>query len=171
MKKWVHFLVLLVAALAFPSRSSADSFTLSVDGSSPVTVTALSFSVSSGQHPTDFVTVVIPIPDPLGTKLPSDVTGGAVIPSMTVDVFKLISGVSTLVETLEFDSDAVTTISFNTQGSNVSESVTFAYVTEIATVVGGGGGPGTSSMPEPSALTLLGIGVAGLCCLRKKQSV
>lgn len=180
MKKAVHLAALLGATLMMPALSSADSFTFSISGNPlQVPVTSFSFGVSGGSgaggigvgtHRRSDVSLVTPLPDPLGSVLSTDLHGGTGIASMTLDVYKDISGVSTLIESLEFDKDLVVSLAISTNGNTPSEDVTFAYESVKLTVPGGGTGPvSPPPAPEPATLILLGGGVAALCALRKKR--
>jgi hypothetical protein len=167
MKRSLYLLALVVVAMLAPVRSKADSFTLSMSGSSKVT-DLTSFTLGPGK---DKFTVVIPVSAGLGPSFFKDAMDSKGITSITIDDYKTIHGVPTLVETLKFGTDLVSTIGESGLGNNPTDKVIFSFdkVTYTYSGVGSGPGPGPSATPEPSMLILLGSGIAGLCGLRKKQ--
>jgi|SRR5580658_1742705 hypothetical protein len=165
MKRSFYLLALVVAALLAPVRSKADSFLFSTSGSSKATELN-SFALGPGK---DKFTVVFPASLALGPILFKDEMGGKGISSITIYDDKTIHGVPTLVETLKFDMDLVSTFSESVSGNNPIDTVTFSFDKVTYTYSGAGSGSGSSPTPEPSALILLGSSVAGLCGLRRKQ--
>lgn len=166
------YLGVVLLALALPACTKADTFTFSISGSpQQISVTSFSLGVSvgpgPGMHKTGILSIVTPLPDPLGAVLSSDFHGRTEIPSVTIDAYKDINGVSTLQGILEFDKDFVTAIGFSGLGGQISETLKFSYVSEKVTIVGSG--PPPPGFPEPSTLILIGSGIGALCALRKKQ--
>ena len=164
----------LAAGLLLPGRAIADSLTFYVDGNPQETVSSYSVLPGSsgngvGKVTPNQLTIVTPIPDPLGTSLPASVQVGAHFPTVTIYVFN-------------------TTATGGTSGS-LSEGVTFVYLTGtimpgngvpnlVETLVFGddtvsaismGGGPSPTPTPEPSTLLLFGSGLASLFAYRKRR--
>ena len=163
----------LAAGLLLPGRAIADSLTFSVDGNPQETVS--SYSVlpgssgnGSGKVILNQLTIVTPIPDPLGTSLPASVQVGAQFATVTIYVFNATATGGT--------------------GGSLSESVTFVYSTgtimpgngvpnlvetlvfgdDIVSAISMGGGPSPTPTPEPSTLALLASGLLSLGILRKR---
>ncbi len=144
-KSYVLGLVLL-ALCAIPSSARADTYTL--DGAS-----IEGFSLDSGKS---FV-VDLPLGESWGYLL--DELDGAKIPSLTIDDYKSIGGVETLVGSYTFTGDHVGFVFFDWGWWEGPQAyVVFDY-----------SGTGNASVPEPSGLALLATGLLGLVGIGRRK--
>lgn len=143
-KSYVLGLVLL-ALCAIPSSVRADTFTLNgaaIDG----------FSLDSGKS---FV-VDMPLGESFGWL--ADAFDGAKISTLTVDDFKDIGGVSTLVGTYTFTGDKVGFYFVDWDWDGFKANVLFDYTNT-----------GNTAVPEPSGLALLATGLLALVGIGRRR--
>jgi hypothetical protein len=138
--------LVLLALCAVPSSARADTYTLngaSIEG----------FSLDPGKS---FI-VDMPLGESWGWLI--DELGGTKIPSLTIDDYKAIGGVSTLVGSYTFTGDHVGFVFFDWGWwEGPQANVVFDYSDD-----------GNWTVPEPSGLALLATGLLALVGISRRK--